>query len=74
MEVQFSVCFNSKLILSQDNYLIEVKGDVQDSLPSIDEDSQQLSVADGENVRVYYMVHPTVDMEGGSTFTSTSGV
>ncbi|KAG6910996.1 hypothetical protein DXG01_006050 [Tephrocybe rancida] len=59
--------------LVKDNYLLEIKGDVQESLPSIDEDSQQSSAAEGDNVRVYYMVHPSVDQEGDSTFTSTSG-
>ncbi|KAF7355627.1 DNA helicase [Mycena sanguinolenta] len=49
--------------LVKDNYLLEVKGDVQDSLPSADEDSQPL---EGENVKVYYMVHPSVDTEGSS--------
>ncbi|KAJ7129333.1 MCM2/3/5 family-domain-containing protein [Mycena epipterygia] len=53
--------------LVKDNYLLEVKGDVQDSLPSMDEDSQP---AEGENVKVYYMVHPSVDTEG-SSLTST---
>jgi DNA replication licensing factor MCM6 len=49
---------------SQDNYLIEVKGDVQDSLPSMDEDSAQSSIGqDHENIRVYYMVHPSVDTD-----------
>ncbi|KAH0587896.1 hypothetical protein H2248_006648 [Termitomyces sp. 'cryptogamus'] len=60
--------------LVKDNYLIQVRGDVQESLPSIDEDSQQPMASDGDNVRVYYMVHPSVDMEGDSTFTSTSAV
>ena len=46
----------------QDNYLIEVRGDVQESLPSMDEDKGP-STTDGENVRVYYMVHPSVDTE-----------
>ncbi|KAJ7639192.1 MCM2/3/5 family-domain-containing protein [Roridomyces roridus] len=60
----------SKMIrkLVKDNYLLEVKGDVQDSLPSVDEESQQ--PVEGENVKVHYMVHPSVDTEGTS-FTST---
>ncbi|KAJ6539697.1 MCM2/3/5 family-domain-containing protein [Mycena capillaripes] len=53
--------------LVKDNYLLEVKGDVQDSLPSMDEDSQPV---EGENVKVYYLVHPSVDTEG-SSLTST---
>ncbi|KAF8238981.1 MCM-domain-containing protein [Tricholoma matsutake] len=58
--------------LVKDNYLIEVKGDVQESLPPTDEASQESSAAiAGENVRVYYMVHPAVDTEG-SSLTSTS--
>jgi DNA replication licensing factor MCM6 len=59
------------LTLSQDNYLIEVRGDVQDSLPESTTDgsmpAQSLSTQDGENVRVYYMVHPSVDTEGTSS-------
>ncbi|KAK7462684.1 MCM DNA helicase complex subunit mcm6 [Stygiomarasmius scandens] len=57
--------------LVKDNYLLEVRGDVQESLPSVDEESQQ-SNQDGENVRVYYMVHPSVDTDESSTFTSTT--
>ncbi|KAJ7087381.1 MCM2/3/5 family-domain-containing protein [Mycena crocata] len=53
--------------LVKDNYLLEVRGDVQESLPSTDEDSQ---IAEGENVKVHYMVHPSVDTEG-SSLTST---
>ncbi|KAJ7490252.1 MCM2/3/5 family-domain-containing protein [Mycena galericulata] len=53
--------------LVKDNYLLEVKGDVQDSLPSMDDDSQPV---EGENVKVHYMVHPSVDTEG-SSLTST---
>jgi DNA replication licensing factor MCM6 len=45
-----------------------VRGDVQESLPSADENSAQSSgIQDGENVRVYYMVHPSVDTEGSSS-------
>jgi DNA replication licensing factor MCM6 len=58
--------------LVKDNYLIEVKGDVQDSLPPTDEASQESSAAiAGDDVRVFYMVHPSVDTEG-SSLTSTS--
>ncbi|KAG6850905.1 hypothetical protein H0H93_006731 [Arthromyces matolae] len=57
--------------LVKDNYLLEVRGDVQESLPSIDEDSQLLSGTELENARVYYLVHPSVDVEGDSTLTST---
>ncbi|KAF7307455.1 DNA helicase [Mycena indigotica] len=53
--------------LVKDNYLLEVKGDVQESLPSMEEESQP---TDSENVKVHYMVHPSVDMEG-SSFAST---
>ncbi|KAJ6485132.1 MCM2/3/5 family-domain-containing protein [Mycena vitilis] len=49
--------------LVKDNYLLEVKGDVQDSLPSMDEDSQPI---EGDNIKLYYMVHPSVDTEGSS--------
>ena len=58
---------DSKLL--QDNYLIEIRGDVQDSLPpSMEESSGQQTVDSQEgNVRVYYMVHPSVDTEGSSS-------
>ncbi|PCH40837.1 mis5 protein [Wolfiporia cocos MD-104 SS10] len=55
--------------LVKDNYLIEIKGDVQESLPeSMEESSEQPSydIQDGD-VRVYYMVHPSVDTEGSSS-------
>jgi len=60
---------SNALYFKQDNYLIEVRGDVQESLPpSADENSAQSSgIQDGENVRVYYMVHPSVDTEGSSS-------
>ncbi|KAJ3526484.1 hypothetical protein NM688_g8256 [Phlebia brevispora] len=55
--------------LVKDNYLIEIRGNVQDSLPSMDESSGQPSTdtGDGNNVRVYYMVHPSVDTETSSS-------
>ncbi|CAA7260110.1 unnamed protein product [Cyclocybe aegerita] len=53
--------------LVKDNFLIEVRGDVQESLASMDEDNQQSSGAAGENVRVYYLVHPSVDTESSMT-------
>lgn len=54
--------------LVKDNYLIEVKGDVQESLPSIDESSGQPSFdTQDSNVRVYYMVHPSVDTDQSSS-------
>lgn len=56
------------ILVEQDNYLIEVRGDVQESLMSADDSSTlPSSVQDGENVRVYYMVHPSVDTEGSSS-------
>ncbi|PPQ71094.1 hypothetical protein CVT24_009845 [Panaeolus cyanescens] len=51
--------------LVKENYLIEGRGDVQESLPSAADESQE-SVA-GENIRVYYMVHPSVDTESSMT-------
>ena len=54
----------------QDNYLIEIKGDVQNSLlpESMEESSAQPSAdSQGGDVRVYYMVHPSVDTEGSSS-------
>ncbi|KAA1466637.1 MCM-domain-containing protein [Dentipellis sp. KUC8613] len=45
--------------LVKDSYLIQMTGDVQNSLPtSMDESSGQ----DG-NLRVFYMVHPSVDID-----------
>ncbi|KAG2013352.1 ATP dependent DNA helicase [Coprinopsis cinerea AmutBmut pab1-1] len=57
----------SKLLkkLVKDHYLIEVRGDVQDSLPSGDSQTHP-STTDDDNVRYYYMVHPSVDTEGSS--------
>ncbi|KIK67747.1 hypothetical protein GYMLUDRAFT_36511 [Collybiopsis luxurians FD-317 M1] len=46
--------------LVKENYLIEIRGDVHDSLPE-----SGLS-GDTENARVYYMVHPSVDAEESS--------
>lgn len=66
------LCYIARIsvnVLLQDNYLIEIKGDVQDSLPtSMEESSGQPSfdTQDG-NVRVYYMVHPSVDTESSSS-------
>ncbi|KAG5654584.1 hypothetical protein H0H81_011559 [Sphagnurus paluster] len=51
--------------------ILQVKGDVQESLPSMDEESQQSFALEGDNMRVYYLVHPSVDTEG-SSLTSTS--
>ncbi|KAF8950588.1 hypothetical protein BDZ97DRAFT_1687346 [Flammula alnicola] len=54
-----------------ENLLLEMKGDARESMPSVDEDSQESSAAvEGENVRVYYMVHPSVDTESSMTLTS----
>ncbi|KAH9977611.1 mis5 protein [Lactifluus volemus] len=45
--------------LVKDNYLIQITGDVQNSLPtSTDESSTQ-----GTDMRVFYMVHPAVDTD-----------
>ncbi len=48
---------------------MEVKGDVQESLLS-SETQESSAPVEGENVRVYYMVHPSVDLEGSSSLTS----
>ncbi|KAF8414415.1 hypothetical protein L210DRAFT_3435668, partial [Boletus edulis BED1] len=57
--------------LVKDKYLLEVRGDVQDSLPESASDGtvQQSSSSGqaGENDRVYYMVHPLVDTEVGDS-------
>lgn len=52
----------------QDSFLLEIKGDVQESLPSMDEDSQQASEQDDANMRVFYMVHPSVDADNTSSY------
>jgi len=49
--------------LPQDNYLIQITGDVQNSLPT----SMEESNGPEGNVRVYYMVHPSVDTESSSS-------
>ncbi|TFK94209.1 MCM-domain-containing protein [Polyporus arcularius HHB13444] len=50
--------------LVKDNYLLEVRGAVQDSLPpSMEESSGNQDSQEGGNARVYYMVHPSVDTE-----------
>ncbi|KAH7919533.1 MCM-domain-containing protein [Leucogyrophana mollusca] len=70
-ELEYEKELITKLLrkLVKDNYLIEVRGDVQESLPaSADEPSAQSSgLQDTENIRVYYMVHPSVDTEGPSS-------
>ncbi|PPQ78221.1 hypothetical protein CVT25_015540 [Psilocybe cyanescens] len=54
--------------LVKENYLLEVKGDVQESMLSADDESQESSAAvEGENIRVFYMVHPSVDTESSMT-------
>ena len=45
----------------QENYLIEVVGDVLESLPSY---GSEPSVEADANAKRYYMVHPSVDIEG----------
>ena len=48
--------------------MIEARGDAQDSLrPSTDDESQESMEAAGDNVRVYYLVHPSVDTESSMT-------
>ncbi|KAJ7594179.1 MCM2/3/5 family-domain-containing protein [Mycena floridula] len=72
-EIEYEKELITKMLrkLVKDNYLIEVKGDVQESLPSMDESADSSAVvADGENVRVFYMVHPSVDTDE-SSFTSS---
>ncbi|KAE9409894.1 MCM-domain-containing protein [Gymnopus androsaceus JB14] len=51
--------------LVKENYLIEIRGDVQDSLPE-----SAASGADAENVKMHYMVHPSVDADESSEFPS----
>ncbi|KAJ3722670.1 MCM2/3/5 family-domain-containing protein [Lentinula raphanica] len=51
--------------LVKENFLMEIRGDVQDSLPD-----SGFSATEGENVRVYYMVHPSVDADESSEFPS----
>ena len=48
----------------KETYLIEVKGDVQDSLLSSSaEDSARVESQDDGSMRVYYMVHPSIDVD-----------
>lgn len=45
-----------------------MKGDIQESLPtSTDDETARGSQQDAE-MRVYYMVHPSLDVEGSSSF------
>ncbi|KAF9528016.1 MCM2/3/5 family-domain-containing protein [Crepidotus variabilis] len=53
--------------LVKDTFLIEIKGDAQDSLRPSEDESQESIPVDGENVRVYYLVHPSVDTESSLT-------
>ncbi|KAF8897783.1 MCM2/3/5 family-domain-containing protein [Infundibulicybe gibba] len=69
-EIEYEKELITKMLrkLVKDNYLIEVRGDVQESLPSVDEESTGLSAPmDDDNVRIYYMVHPSVDTESSSS-------
>ncbi|KIP12786.1 hypothetical protein PHLGIDRAFT_81292 [Phlebiopsis gigantea 11061_1 CR5-6] len=50
--------------LVRDNYLIEIIGDVQESLPSFDESSHRSAAESEANVKRFYMVHPSVDVDG----------
>ncbi|KDQ15120.1 hypothetical protein BOTBODRAFT_109338 [Botryobasidium botryosum FD-172 SS1] len=51
--------------LVKDNYLLPIRGDVQESLPSMSEDEPPLAA--GETQRIYYMVHPSVDADTTSS-------
>ncbi|KAF9241885.1 MCM2/3/5 family-domain-containing protein [Melanogaster broomeanus] len=71
-ELEYEKELISKLLrkLVKDGYLLEILGDVQESLPeSAGNGTMQSSSGprDGENVRVYYMVHPSVDTESSSS-------
>lgn len=48
----------------QDNYLIEIRGAVSDSLPS---EESQSSATEGSIVRVHYLVHPSVETDSQSS-------
>jgi DNA replication licensing factor MCM6 len=45
---------------TQDNYLIEMRGDVQENLP----DQMEEDKPDDE-IKIFYMVHPSVDIDSG---------
>ena len=51
----------------QDNYLIEVKGDVNESQPTSMADESQVT-EDGIDIKVYYLVHPSMDGNESSSF------
>jgi len=55
--------------LVKDHYLIEAKGDVQESLPgSMDEAAtSETTQTGGGLMKVYYMVHPSVDADTSSS-------
>lgn len=44
-----------------------MKGDIQESLPTSTDETARGSQQDAE-MRVYYMVHPSLDVEGSSSF------
>ena len=51
--------------LKQESYLVESRGDVQESLPeSFDENG---NLPEDPNARVFYMVHPSVDQDISSS-------
>lgn len=51
------------LILLQDNYLLEIRGDVNSSLdPSAAQDETMDQDESAEGDKVYYVVHPQVDL------------
>lgn len=48
---------------------MEMKGDVQDSLPTSMDESGSMPTQDDANMRVFYFVHPSVDTGVSSSFT-----
>ncbi|TDL22900.1 hypothetical protein BD410DRAFT_747455 [Rickenella mellea] len=50
--------------LVKDNYLMEIRGDCQETLPeSMDTSESDSNLPDGSTLRVSYMVHPSVNTD-----------
>ncbi|EJD45673.1 DNA unwinding-related protein [Auricularia subglabra TFB-10046 SS5] len=49
--------------LARDHYLIEHRGEVQESLPSVADESQESQGPTGDNVKITYVLHPSVDVD-----------
>ena len=53
-------------LLLQDNFILEVKGDPQESLPTSTDESG--NIQEDPNARIYYLVHPSLDPDTSSSY------